>query len=124
MLHPNTPTHSLSPKAKTLLRHLISLLPEAVPGSPETFTFYRQVHEDLGLPKMGMDWGTSLMNQGLVELAQWALDNGCPAITGLVVNRTTLSPGKGFFALYGRDLDFAWWEEEIRRAKTFPWPEV
>jgi len=115
----------LSHQAETLLRHLVGLLPDIDPSHPETFTTYKKVHDDLGLAKIGRSWGESLMVLGLVELAKWAQDQGLPAITGIVVSGETYEPGKGYFSLHEPNQNaYAWWRDEIIKAKGFPWSQV
>lgn len=112
----------LSPQAKQLLDHLVSLLPRIVPGEPQTYTGYKDVHQALGWGMIGKDWGDSLKKQGLVELAEWTKARGLPAITGIVVNQGSFSPGQGFFEMYGQgSMAFDWWCEEVTRAKGFDW---
>lgn len=113
---------NLSPKAQQLLQHLASLLPKIVPGQPETYTGYKEVHLALGWEMISKDWGESLKIQGLVELADWTKAQGLPAITGIVVNQGSFLPGDGFFSMYGQDpMAFEWWRDEISRAKNFDW---
>ncbi|WP_143031422.1 MULTISPECIES: HNH endonuclease [Pseudomonas] len=45
-----------------------------------------------------------------------------PAITGLVIDRNSLMPGKGYFELSGRQPeDFACWRAETEKSKNFDW---
>jgi len=112
----------LSPSASMILRHLVTLLPKVVPGEPQTYTGYKEVHVALGWEKHGLDWGDSLKRYGLVELADWMQERGLPALTGIVVNQESFSPGGGFFKMHDRDpFDLDWWKSEIARAKAFDW---
>lgn len=112
----------LDAEGQRLLGLLVSLLPFAKPGEPQTFTSYKDVHDRLRLPQVRERWGESLKAQGLASLADWTHLTGKPAITGLVIDRSSLMPGKGYFELFGkREDDFAWWKEEIARSKAFDW---
>jgi hypothetical protein len=116
-------------QAQTLLALLVSQLPKARTTDPRTFLGYKDVHDQLGLAKVREKWGDSLKDQGLMSLAEWTYEAGKPAITGLVIDRTSLMPGSGYFDLFGRDReDFVWWKEEIEKSKHFDWsaflPEI
>lgn len=107
-----------------ILDLLVEVLPNVSPGDPRTYLGYKQVHDRLGLDMMGKTYGESLKNQGLQHLALWTAQNGYPAITGLIVDATTLQPGDGFYRAFGKSEDFSWWELEIRKAKGFDWGRV
>lgn len=112
----------LDAEGQRLLVLLISLLPAASPGDPRTFVSYKDAHDRLRLPQVRERWGESLKAQGLVSLADWTQATGKPAITGLVIDRSSMMPGKGYFDLFGRrEDDFEWWRGEIARSKTFDW---
>lgn len=112
----------LDEQAGRLLAVLTEVLPRAVPGRPETYIGYKDVHDRLGLPYHGGTYGDSLKRQGLMSLAEWTVANNLPAITGLVINTETYRPGSGYFAACGKDEeDFAWWKDQIRLAKAFDW---
>jgi len=117
----------LSQNAKHLLNFLISQLKsEAVkPGRPETYLPYSNVHSSLGFSMRGQTIGQSLEHQGMRELAEWIYEKSYPAITGLIIDRSTFMPGRGYFEVYGRSPDdFAWWENQIRKAAEFDWTEA
>lgn len=102
-----------------ILQHLVHLLPRIQPGNYSGYPTYAKVHRALGLPGNAH----SLEHQGLEQLAVFIRDNdGMPAITGLIVNQETLVPGGKYFTVYGKDkMDFAWWDQQIARAKDFNW---
>ncbi|MCP1462544.1 HNH endonuclease [Pseudomonas sp. S3E17] len=112
----------LDNQAQRLLALLVNRLPNARAANPQTFLGYKDVHDKLGLPKLREKWGDSLKDQGLVSLAQWTYETGKPAITGLVIDRTSLMPGPGYFDLFKKERDdFKWWKEEIDKSKQFDW---
>lgn len=117
---PVAPT--LDAEGQRLLTLLVSRLPAAEPSDPRTFISYKDVHDILRLPQVRNKYGESLKAQGLVSLAEWTFATGKPGITGLVIDRTSMMPGKGYFDLFGkREDDFAWWTGEINKSKTFDW---
>jgi hypothetical protein len=106
--------------------HLLALLVEkleaVVPGHPETYFSYKDVHEELGLLLRGPTYGESLKHQGLTSLANWTVAKKMPAITGIIIDRTTFIPGEGYFRIFGKkSSDFQWWEEQIRLSQQFDW---
>ena len=112
----------LSPQAHALLGHLVSILPGCEPGKPETFTSYRKVHRAMELEMVSVDWAESLKAQGLVELAWWLKEHQpkrLPALTGIVCNQESFSPGSGYFKMHdlGGKNPFDWWRDEITDAK-------
>lgn len=105
-----------------LLAHLVAKLPTIKPSDPRTFVSYKDVHDQLRLSQVRETYGESLKAQGLVSLADWTFATGKPGITGVVIDRTTMMPGKGYFTLFGkRDDDFSWWIDEVRKSKAFNW---
>lgn len=105
-----------------LLRFLVSRLPKAKPNDPRTFVSYKEVHDALGLQQHGTTFGESLKQQGLASLAEWTAESGLPGITGLIVDKTNLMPGEGYFKLFGKNQDdFAWWLSEVEKSKSFLW---
>ena len=116
------PSPLLDVSAQRLLVMLVSLLPEIKPNNPKTFIGYKAAHERLGILLEAVSWGDSLKVQGLLALAEWCEQNGLPAITGLIIDKEKLSPGKGYYTAFGRrEDDFAWWFDEIRKAQAFDW---
>jgi len=115
-------TIALDAQGQRLLALLVAKLPSANPENPQTFIGYKEAHDRLGLPQLREKFGESLKAQGLLSLAEWTHGTGKPAITGLVIDRTSLMPGKGYFDLFGRQPeDFVWWREEIKKSKSFDW---
>lgn len=113
---------SLDDEGQRLLALLVSRLPNAVPSNPSTFISYKDVHAQLGLQQVRNKFGESLKAQGLTSLADWTAATSKPGITGLIIDRESMMPGKGYFTLFGkREDDFAWWESEIKRSKLFDW---
>ncbi|MYN10191.1 HNH endonuclease [Pseudoduganella aquatica] len=112
----------LDASAQRILGLLVSLLPNIKPDNPKTFIGYKSAHERLGLSQEAVSWGDSLKVQGLLALAEWCEENGLPAITGLIIDKEKLSPGKGYYtAFVRREDDFQWWFDEIRKARDFDW---
>jgi hypothetical protein len=106
-----------SSAALNILTILVDALARTVPGRPQSYLGYKEVHDLLQLPLIGKTYGESLKRQGLEDLAIWTMKEALPAITGLVIDKTSLQPGDGYFRVFGKTEDFAWWEEEIRKAK-------
>jgi len=105
-----------------LLRLLVSRLSCVTPDDPRTYISYKEVHDSLGLKQEGGTFGESLKNQGLNSLAEWSATTGKPGITGLIIDKSSLMPGDGYFRLFGRKLDdFNWWRTEIEKSISFPW---
>ena len=112
----------LDSQGKSLLELLILKLETAVPGKPQTYIGYKECHDLLGLPQTREKWGESLKAQGLSALAEWTESNNMPAITGLIINLSTMEPGKGYFNLFGKDDgDYAWWASQISESKKYDW---
>src|SRR5579883_1983430 len=116
----------LTTEGMRVLEYLIRVAPNVDLNDLNTFPTYLGAHEALGLEMIGGTWGESLDRQGLGSLAEWTLENGFPAITGFIIDKTEKRPGKGFFKLYGKnpDIDATWWLSEVRKSKAFPWSEV
>lgn len=112
----------LDQQGQRLLELLVSRLAETDPGRPERMIGYKQAHDILGLKQVQADWGESLKAQGLENLAQWTKDEGKPAITGIIVNTTSLSPGAGYYRLFNRkNDDWEWWRSQVIAAKSYDW---
>ncbi len=112
----------LDDQGKQLLALLVRKLPKVVPNDPRTFISYKDVHNELNLPLASSTYGESLKRQGLNSLANWTEATGKPGITGLIINRDTSMPGKGYFRLFGKTAeDFQWWADEIQKSKQFDW---
>jgi len=112
----------LDEQGRRLLQLLVSQLPKTDPDHPERMIGYKQAHDILGLRQVQADWGESLKSQGLENLAQWTKDEGKPAITGIIVNSTTLSPGAGYYRLFERNNDdWDWWRSQVSAAKSYDW---
>ncbi|MGV2293212.1 HNH endonuclease signature motif containing protein [Trinickia sp. YCB016] len=117
-----TSSASLDEQGHRLLWFLVAWLPNVKPDDPRTFVSYKEIHDALGLHQQGPTYGESLKQQGLNSLAEWSMTTGKPGITGLIIDKTTLMPGDGYFKLFGRKPDdFGWWRSEIERSKIFPW---
>ena len=112
----------LDAQGQQLLVLLVAKLPAIKPNDPRTYVSYKDVHDQLRLPQLRETYGESLKAQGLVSLADWTFASGKPGITGLVIDRTTMMPGKGYFSLFGkRDDEFSWWINEVQKSKNFDW---
>ena len=112
-----------------LLTYLVGKLGKTIAGNPATYVTYKQVHDEMGLILNGPTYGESLKHQGLSNLADWTAAENKAAITGLIIDGTSLMPGEGYFRLFQRtNEDFQWWEEQIKLSKATDWstyiPEV
>jgi hypothetical protein len=115
-------SQALDAQGQQLLALLVAKLPTIKPDDPRTFVSYKDVHDQLRLPQVRETYGESLKAQGLVSLADWTFATGKPGITGLVIDRTTMMPGKGYFTLFGkREDDFSWWITEVQKSAAFDW---
>ena len=84
--------------SKKILDWLVLKLPKITPGKLANYPSYREGLQELGrTSKKGLTDGEYLNELALEELAQWLLDTGKPAITGLIIDKTTKKPGKGYF---------------------------
>jgi hypothetical protein len=112
----------LDAEGQRLLALLVSRLPNAIPNDPRTFISYKDAHTYLGLDQIRETFGESLKAQGLTSLADWTAETTKPGITGLIIDRGLMVPGKGYFTLFGKkEDDFTWWAAEIVRSKNFDW---
>lgn len=113
---------NLDLQGQKLLALLVSRLTDVVPGSPETYIGYKDIHEALNLKLLGPTYGESLKHQGLGSLASWTADEGKPAITGIIIDWGTFMPGDGYFRLFGRsEQDFQWWRDQVQASRDFNW---
>ena len=112
----------LALEEKTFLHHLTSLLDEVIVGRPETYPTAQQVHHELGLYLSAINPMLSLYEQGLSSLSVWLRDQQLPALSGLVVNKTTRRPSDIFFQLFQKNrADITWWHEQIAKAVYLDW---
>lgn len=114
-------------------RRLLEILIEALQSGrididhPEKFPSYGEVLEKMNLPNsapVGGTHGQTLQFNGLDELGPWTKRHEAklPAITGIIVERQTATPGPGFFKLYGkRTDDYQWWLGEVTKCLEFDW---
>lgn len=117
-----SPHNTLDEPGLRLLRFLVGYLPKVKPNDQRTYVGYKEIHDALKLAQEGPTFGESLKHQGLTSLANWTLQTGKPAITGLIIDRNTLMPGDGYFDLFGRTApDFEWWRTEIEKSIAFDW---
>ena len=102
------------------------------PRKPQKFLGYMEVHRLLRWEKHPSQKtpGNSLDYLGLGDLAEWARDNGYPAVTGLVVTFANddisklNQPGGKFYTINKRRKDdIAWWMDEVRKAIAFDWDQ-
>ncbi len=113
-----------SQQALALLRVIVEHIQTGTvrPNDPRTFLGYKQVHDRLGLIAEADTVGNSLKRQGLQELADWALRERLPAVTGLVIDRDKLHPGDGYYQLHGQPTTaWAWWFGQVAAAVKFDW---
>lgn len=108
----------LDEDGQRLLSFLVTYLKHVQPGDYHTYVGYKAVHEGLGLSLRGATWGRSLKLQGLSSLADWTKTEGKPAITGLIIDTGTGTPGPGYFGLFGKtEDDIERWTDQIRLSK-------
>lgn len=116
---------NLDTQGQSLLNLLVRKLPDVVPGSPETYIGYKDIHTILDLELLGPTYGESLKYQGLNSLAEWTATEGKPAITGIIIDWGTFMPGDGYFRLFRRsgrsEGDFQWWRDQVQSSKDFDW---
>jgi len=104
-----------------LLALLTRKLRDVAPGDPRTYVSYKDVYRQLGFQKQ-VPYGRFLKNHGLSSLANWTKAEGTPGITGIIIERKTSKPGKGYFHLFGKEpTDVAWWHKQVRLSKEFDW---
>lgn len=114
-------TH-LDQDAKTMLLNLTESLDEVIVGQPETYPTAQRLHEEMHLSMEAMNPMLSLYEQGLANLSIWLKENQLPALSGLVINRSTHRPSDLFFNLFGKShRDIAWWHNEIATAMRTDW---
>jgi hypothetical protein len=108
--------------AKTMLLNLTESLDEVIVGQPETYPTAQQLHKEMRLSMEAMNPMLSLYEQGLANLSIWLKENQLPALSGLVINRSTRRPSDIFFNLFGKSRrDVAWWHNEIATAMRTDW---
>lgn len=118
------PESVLDAQGQLLLVHLVRKLPAINPKDPRTFSGYKEIHVELGLQLLAETYGQSLQKQGLDALSRWLADRGMPALTGIVIDVTAWTPGKGFFSFFGkRSEDLPWWISEVTCAKAYDWTD-
>ena len=109
-------------QGQSLLDLLVSRLRDVLPGRPETYIGYKDIHDALNLELLGPTYGESLKHQGLNSLADWTASEGMPAISGIIIDWGTFMPGDGYFRLFGRsEEDFEWWRDQVQSSKDFDW---
>lgn len=58
----------------------------------------------------------------LGEVATYCKEHGLPAITSLVVNKETRTPGKGFYEVNGlKEEDLEFWLAQYKQTTQFNW---
>lgn len=111
--------------AQKLLNYLVEKAKNGniIAGDPRTYLGYKEVLQGLGLRHIADTYGRSLEIQGLRELAEWIEQKKLPAITGLIIDKESSMPSKGYFDVYkkNRDTDFQWWKEQIEASLSFNW---
>ena len=93
---------------------------------PETYPTYDSLYRVIvpSAPAVVLYVGHNLRKQGLDDLNEWTMANrSLPKVTGLIVDKATKRPGKGFFPCYDKKpgTDDAWWRNEVRKALFFDW---
>ncbi len=118
--------NDLDAQGRRLFELLVKKLKDVIPGNPSTYISYQDCHKELNLEMLGPTYGLSLRHQGLDSLANWTKAQELPAISGIIIDRGTSMPGEGYFTLFGKsptDIDFKWWEEQVRLSKQFNWSQ-
>jgi hypothetical protein len=116
---------TLTPVGLRLLRTLVAYLENGHVDvtRPETFPSYKDTIEAMGVkawPEGRL--GPQFSREGGHDLCEWLKGEKLPAFTGLIVNRGSHVPGGDFFKTHGKaETDFAWWLDELRRAKSIKW---
>ncbi len=111
-----------------LIRHIES--GKVRVGQPQSYVSYSEVHNALGFDLIANTVGKSLDRHGMGELAKWIKDKDLPAITGLIISKSDQDerkyhPGTGYFDMYERpDLDYGWWQEQIRQSLSKNWRKL
>ncbi len=120
----------LGPRGKALLQVIVEAIDngEIQEDQPETFLAYSVCLQRLGDPQDGPTYteGARLQFHGLNELNEWTMANpGIPKVTGLIVNKESCQPSKGYVESNGRPYQnmqwIPWWMEETRKAIQFDW---
>lgn len=90
---------------------------------PNTFLGYKDVHDRLAFSMKGRNWGMSLRDQELAELARWARSKGVPAITGLIVSKSKNNrPGGGYYDVNEIERGSEdWWIQQVADAIRYDW---
>ena len=99
-------------------------------GQPETYLGYKECCEHLGVTPTDGDvpWGRLLQQNGLNDLNEWTIRHNFPRLSGLIVNQSgdrQYLPGGDYFKSNGKsEMDFAWWESQVKSAMVFDWREA
>ena len=113
---------ALNRDAQKILDWLVLHLPNVTPGKLTKYLSYGEGLQELSVinKRRGRTDGEYLNELALEELALWLLDSGKPAITGLIIDKTSKKPGKGYFEVNERETtDGVWWKGEIANSKKF-----
>lgn len=117
----------LSGAGRKLLRVLVEKLGAGSVDTenPETFPSYKDTLIAIGVqPWSGVRLGPQFKRHGGTDLNQWLKGKGLPAITGMVVKRSSSRPGDDYFHSNGHNVDdVEWWLGEIRKASKLNWQE-
>ena len=115
----------LDERARALLALLVPRLKDLDPSgrTQRGLIGYKEAHDRLGLPYIGPTYGESLQSQGLADLAEWTKSTHKPAITGMIIDMSSLRPGGGYFSLFGVDENevWPWLRSQLAASKAFDW---
>jgi len=117
----------LPEKGRRLLTALVGYLKthEVDYANPATYPTYESIYREIepSAPPRVLYVGHNLRQKGLDDLNDWTVANhAIPKVTGLIVDKSRLRPGDGYFKSHQRSLDDDhWWHHEVRKALAFDW---
>jgi hypothetical protein len=116
------PSDSAQALLKLLVRHIDQK--RFNPEVPASFLGYGEILDEMKIAvPYGRKHGDILKEHGLSDLAEWTKAEEHPAVTGLIINKTTVQPGSGYWSLFGKnkDTDRTWWLDQIAKSLKYNW---
>lgn len=111
----------LDEKGRKLLAYLVQRL-FASDNEQLACVNYADVLGALGVETKQFRLGVVLKGEGLTNLAHWLKKNKKPAITGLIVNKTTRKPSDSYYTHFEKEVgDEDWRWRELKKAKRYSW---